>query len=249
MLVRTYYARTLFLFFPMKVSISTALFLLFSVPLFAQAGPAPPDPAGADPTRVVQRGASLHVMPLSFFNGFSRFRAGAQYKWSRWGLLLDYERGSDYTQSLVSNNDNASYKFVGIRPELRFDPVPSFTPFYLGMEVPVTKMERRVNGRFTRADGSGVRVTNALQERTRVSLIFKAGMQYAVWNRLYFDLYLGLGAAYRRLEYSDASRTEPIRDDDFEGFGIFGSGLSREGVVYVPELALGLRVGYWLGKR
>lgn len=195
---------------------------------------------------ILTQGASLHLMPLSFINGFSRFRFGGQYKWSRWSVLLDLETGSDFTQGLVGNRTQANYSFRGVRPELRYFPPSLTTDAYFGLELPFTHLRRRVDGRFEGRDGQLMQASNTLQERWRAGLLIKGGIQFAVWQRMMIDVYLGVGAAYREVAYVGGTTIAPLDllTDDW-----FFWGLSNEGTRWVGDLAAGFRIGYWFGNR
>ncbi|TXF89657.1 hypothetical protein FUA23_09410 [Neolewinella aurantiaca] len=233
----------------MKLSLLTALALCISHSLFAQQDDSPLNFSTPEETHIVQRGLSIHVMPASVVNFLPRLRAGIEYKPSRFGFLIDVEHGSDFTQGLIGMPNNTDYNFIGIRPEIRFDPIPTFTPFYVGIEVPVTEVRRRKDGDFDAADGRRLRVEDALQDRFRVSVIAKFGIRHIAWERMMLDVYFGFGGAKRNVTYSDAARTTTAPEEFLHVDQLFSDDLYDEGTRYVPELAAGVRMGYWFGRK
>jgi len=191
----------------------------------------------------LDRGISLHVMPLSFINVSSRFRFGAQLKRDRWSYLLDLEIGSDFTHAWTGDDNSRNLHFYGIRPELRCDLGAYRSGFYLGLELPVTWMNRTTNGSFSTAQGGRRRVEQVRQERFRASAIAKLGLQFLAGDHVLFDFYVGLGAAYRDVRYTE--RVGEVIDplEEFE-LGLF-SDLYQEGERLVPDLAAGFRIGWW----
>jgi len=199
--------------------------------------------AGTPVSSALNRGASLHVMPLSFINLFPRFRFGGQLKRERWSYLLDLETGSDYNHQLFGESTDFNYHFYGIRPEVRYDLDAYGSGFYVGFELPVTVLDRKTSGVFSTQGGDRVQVAEARQDRFRVSAIAKLGVQFLAGNHVLFDFYAGIGPAYREVKYTE--RVGEVIDplEEFE-LGLF-SDLLREGPRWVPELAAGVRMGWW----
>jgi hypothetical protein len=195
--------------------------------------------------KTVKRGFGLHIMPTSFVNLLPRFRAGLIYKPSLFSFLVDVEYGSDFTMGAIGLPNDTDFNFIGIRPEVRFDPIPTYRPFYVGLEVAISEFSRRKDGVFSRPDGSQIEVRDALQERFRIGGIFKAGIHHLAWERMVLDMYLGIGGAYREVTYTDAASFSTAREDALGPDELFGRNLFREGDRFVPELAFGIRLGYW----
>ncbi len=191
----------------------------------------------------LDRGFGLHLMPLSFFNRLGRMRLGGQLKRNRWCYMLDVEVGHNLTQEWISAREDRDFRFFGVRPEIRYD-LDKYDPtFYVAMELPLTVMNRFFTGRFTAENGDLRRVDEARQARFRISGIAKIGVQFLAGEHVFFDFYAGLGVAYRDIHYTErVGETEAF--NDFFEWGI-SSNLSREGGVLVPEIAAGLRFGWW----
>jgi hypothetical protein len=195
--------------------------------------------AGAD----MERGFGLHLMPFSFINVLPRLRLGAQFKSNRFSYLLDLEYGFDSSAELPNDLGKRDYRFWGLRPELRYGVGKYNRSLYLGLEIPVTFMERNINGDFTSEEGDMIFVDAARQNRFRISAIGKFGIQRLIGDHFYFDAYTGLGIYFRDVEYTNRVG-ERLDDENFlNEWGFFGP--VQEGKRWLPELALGVRVGWW----
>ncbi|WP_020567672.1 hypothetical protein [Neolewinella persica] len=194
--------------------------------------------AGTD----MERGFGLHLMPFSFINVLPRLRLGAQFKSNRFSYLLDVEYGFDRSSDLPNDLAKRDYSFFGLRPEIRYDVGRNYRDVYVGLELPVTFMERNIQGRFTTLEGDRLSVDVARQDRFRLSAIGKVGIQRLIGRHLFIDVYTGLGVFLRDVKYTDrVGVREDI--DDFEEWGFFGP--VQEGRRWLPEMALGCRVGWW----
>lgn len=192
---------------------------------------------------LLERGSSLHVMPMSFVNVLSRFRFGGQLKRGRWSYLLDLEIGNDFTQEWAASQNDRNFHFYGLRPEIRYDLDEYQTGFYVGLELPVTVMNRTISGSFNSARSTRRRVEEARQDRIRTSAIAKIGIQFLAGNHVLFDFYIGGGAGYRDVRYTE--RVGEVADPPEEFEILLFADLPREGGEWVPELAAGFRVGWW----
>ncbi|MFK8161285.1 MAG: hypothetical protein AB8H12_02375 [Lewinella sp.] len=191
----------------------------------------------------MEKGFGLHLMPFSFINVLPRLRLGAQFKSNRFSYLLDVEYGFDTSADLPNDMAKRDYRFLGLRPEIRFDVGAYNRNIYVGLEVPVTFMERNIEGNFTSEEGDIVFVDVARQERFRMSAIGKVGIQRLIGEHFYFDVYTGLGVFFRDVEYTNRVG-ERLDDENFlDEWGFFGP--VQEGRRWLPELALGVRMGWW----
>lgn len=191
----------------------------------------------------MDQGFGLHLMPFSFINVLPRLRLGAQFKSKRFSYLLDLEYGFDSSTELPNNLGKRDYRFFGIRPEIRYDLSAYNRNLYLGLEVPVTFMKRNIDGEFTDAGGTILFVDLAHQNRFRMSAIGKFGFQRLIGQHFYFDAYTGLGVYFRDVEYTDRVGERVANDELFREWGFFGP--VQEGTRWLPELALGIRLGWW----
>ncbi len=232
----------------MKLHFTSALIIcLFSTIMMAQTDAPVPATDDVDETLLTLRGVSINVMPASVINLLPRLRFGIEYKPSRFGFLIDVEHGSDFTQGLLGLPNNEKYNFIGIRPEVRFDFIPEFTPLYLGIEVPITEVRRRKDGVYDSADGRRLRVENVQQDRYRIGVIGKLGIRFLAFGNVVVDVYLGLGMANRKVTYTGATSSTTAPEEVLQADQLFSFDLFPEGRRNVPEAAAGFRVGYLFG--
>jgi hypothetical protein len=194
-------------------------------------------------SRDMNKGFGLHLMPFSFINVLPRLRLGVQFKANRFSYLLDVEYGFDNASKLSNDLARRDYRFIGLRPEIRYDISRRNRNIYVGLEVPVTFMERNISGEFSTVEGSFINVDVARQNRFRLSVIGKMGVQYLIGRHFYLDAYTGVGVYFRDVEYSDRVGEQVASDDSFDERGFFGP--VQEGQRWLPELALGVRAGWW----
>lgn len=191
----------------------------------------------------MEHGFGLHLMPFSFINVLPRLRLGAQFKSKRFSYLLDLEYGFDNSTRLPNDLGTRDYQFFGLRPEVRYDVGRYNRNLYVGLELPFSIVERNIDGEITSAEGERLLVDKALQNRFRIGAIGKVGFQRLIGRHLYLDAYTGLGIFFREVEYSNRVGERPSGDEIFRDWGFFGP--VQEGPRWLPELALGARVGWW----
>lgn len=191
----------------------------------------------------MDRGFGLHLMPFSFINVLPRLRLGAQFKSNRFSYQLDVEYGVNTATELSNDLGNRDYRFWGLRPEIRYDVSAYNRDLYLGLELPVSFVKRNIQGEFTSEGGTLLFVDVARQERFRMSAIGKLGFQRLIGQHLYLDAYTGLGVFYRDVAYTDRVGEREASEDFIREWGFFGP--VPEGQRWLPELALGVRIGWW----
>lgn len=183
----------------------------------------------------------IHIMPLSFAMINSRLRVGAQWNRDQWSYGLDLEYGNRWVRSLFNWDDG--FRFYGIRPEVRYAIARNRRKAhflfggYIALEIPFTYYEKDLERRTHFLSGSLVTFDSAIQRRTRISCLLKAGKSLKIGNAGYFEYYLGGGIARRSYRYTDLVNPRVV-DDSNEIFP-----LSREGSKTVLDLTLGLRFG------
>lgn len=217
------------------------LLLTATTSLFSQSSTYGDDMRGASGVNQV----GVHAMPMSFLNSSPRLRLGGIYRTGRLGLLLDLEYGNKLL--LDQRGTDNSYQFYGVRPELRlYDDNPAYSGSlqrYLGLEFSHNHFERD----YSYADGSpvlmdNVRYDRVTQKRNRSALLIKVGLQKLTGSGIYFDVYTGIGAAVRTIEYVNS--VNPVADDTEDKFFIPDFNELDAGRKAVVDLALGVRVGY-----
>jgi len=190
------------------------------------------------------RGVSLHLMPFSFVNLLPRLRAGVQVKHKQLAFLLDLEYGEQSTnEGRRSNGFNVrNYRFYGARPEARYHLAPG-SGFYVGLEVPISVMRRDLEGIFIRRTEGRLPVAEATQDRFRASGIGKIGAQVLLSEHILFDAYVGLGVGYQDSRYTNLGvyPASPFTG----GFDWSDGDLPDADNHVVPEVALGVRIGWW----
>jgi len=188
-------------------------------------------------------GLSIHLMPFSLLNNPSRLRLGAQYKHKRFGYLLDLEYGADKLRVLFDGNSDPEYVFWGFRPELRYQLKWSSDKVYLGLELPLTLKQESHSGNLLDREQNFLYVETATERRIRASAILKIGWQVIAFRRVFIDAYLGGGAAYRHYRFTNLENPGPPQEQTME-WGCCE--LKKHGGQVKAELALGLRLGYWI---
>lgn len=191
----------------------------------------------------MDNGFGLHFMPFGLINVLPRLRLGAQLKHHRLSYLLDLEYATSGSAQLPNDRGNRDYRFYGLRPEVRYDIGRYRDGWYVGLELPVTYFHRNITENFTDVEGNRRSVDRARQERRRFSATGKFGIQRLLGEHFLLDAYTGLGVAYRDVRYTERVGDSAVPEENFEEWGFFGP--SREGKFWMPELALGIRVGYW----
>lgn len=191
----------------------------------------------------MDNGFGLHFMPFGLLNVRPRLRLGAQLKRNRLSYLLDLEYATSANAQLPNDRGNRDYRFYGLRPELRYDIGRYRDGWYAGLELPVTYFHRNITENFTDVEGNRRSVDRARQERRRISAIGKFGIQRLLGEHFSLDAYTGLGVAYREVRYTERVGDSAVPEEDFEEWGFFGP--VQEGKRWMPELALGIRVGWW----
>ena len=151
----------------------------------------------------MDQGFGLHLMPFSFINVLPHLRLGAQFKSNRFSYLLVVEYGFDNSTDLPNDIAKRDYRFIGLRPEIRYEVSAYNRNLYVGLEFPVTFMERNIDGEFTNDSGTILFVDVAHQNLFRMSVIEKLGFQRLIGQHLYIDAYTGLGVYFRNVEYTD----------------------------------------------
>lgn len=200
----------------------------------------------------------LHLMPLSNLNPNPRLRIGIQRQWARISVVTDFSYGADWTPILWSDTweIDEGYRFMAIRPEIRYhlesikDVVDAESMLYIGLEGYFTYLERiRIDDYFFIDDRQFV-FDEAKLQRARHGVMAKFGMNASIGKHLYFDSYIGLGIALRQIRYVDTVNLFSVDQvDNGTGFEewFIGDGLWRTyGNRWLPDLALGLRIGIFL---
>ncbi|MFT5018525.1 MAG: hypothetical protein ACI9G6_003310, partial [Limisphaerales bacterium] len=220
--------------------------LLLSLPVLAQNDQRPETLLDlASPIPNDETGMSIHLMPLSFANSAPRIRLGVQYKKKRFSYLLDLEYGRDNIRPFFKDNADPVYRFYGFRPELRYHLNWGDRSPYVGLELPFTLKYDEHRGNLVAEDNNVYNVEAALERRLRFSAILKVGQQLVALRHLFVDGYVGAGAAYRNLRYTDLVNPGPPTEQPME-WGCCE--LKEHGGDIKAELALGLRLGYWFSR-
>jgi len=195
------------------------------------------------------RGLGLHLMPFSIVTRYPRLRLGLQYKLERFSFVVDGEFGNDGIRNLIAQPDrNDDYKFVGIRPEIRYSLPTVLKEFYVGLEVPYTLTSQQFSGGYQSEQFGPVSVDNARQQRSRVSVIPKVGAQFLEGGWFTVDFYLGAGLALVQWDYLDRENLRSVPVGFFpDDFALFNED-KDEGSRPVLELSGGFRFGIWLGR-
>lgn len=190
---------------------------------------------------------NLNIMPLSLINLNGRLRLGIEIEGEKMSYCLDLEYGNDWTR-IIRRND-LGFNFYGIRPEIRYKVGRNNkSPYYIGLEIPMNFLQRKLGfTSYENIEGIRMEFTNGTMTRERASLLFKIGSGRLLGNRLTLNYYFGIGAAYRNIEYKDRLNSNLATTELDEGWGL-SSDASSEGSKFVPDLALGIRIGLFVGK-
>jgi hypothetical protein len=188
---------------------------------------------------------SIHLMPLIFANSVSRIRLGVQYKKLRFSYLLDLEYGGDNISLFFKDNAHPVYRFYGFLPELRYNLNWGGRNPYVGLELSLTLKYDEHRGNLVAEDNNVYNADAALKRRLRFSAILKVGQQLLAFRHLFVDGYVGAGAAYRNLCFTDLVNPGPPTEQTME-WGCCE--LKEHGGDIKAELALGLRLGYWFSR-
>ncbi len=222
----------------------TLLLLFIVLPgLWAQEVPIEKDPG----TETAFRGFGVHLMPFSITTRYPRLRLGMQYKMERFSLILDAEYGNDGIRNVIAEPDeNNDYRFVGVRPEVRYSLSTVLPEFYVGLEVPYTLTSEQFSGGFRSEELGPVGVDAARRQRSRVSVIPKVGVQLLAGDWFTFDAYLGAGIALVKWDYVDRVNLRSVPFGFYPDAGLFLNENRAEGSRSVLELSGGFRFGVWL---
>ena len=208
--------------------------------------------AQQDAIPVAQNGPvlGLHIMPLSMTNYKARYRAGAMVQFRRMALVLDLEYGDRYTLNWLRSSGNDTNLFYGVRPEIRLRFPTTYNPerpndgVYTALEFPVTYTERTLLERsYNDDDGQRRYFDRANKARTRATVVLKAGYVFFIGERLYLDVYGGMGGGIRIISYNNVVGDRPGPSAGDGWFPAFDT-VDEVGTTRVMDLSLGFRVGY-----
>ncbi|WP_090169927.1 hypothetical protein [Neolewinella agarilytica] len=199
-------------------------------------------------TETVFQGFGIHLMPFSIATRYPRLRLGMQYKLERFSLVLDAEYGNDGIRNVILQPDkNDDYRFVGIRPEIRYSLPKLVRELYVGMELPYTRTSQQFSGGYYSEELGPVSVSSARRQRNRFSIIPKIGAQF-LEGRFTVDAYMGAGLALVEWTYLDREDLRSVPVGFFnENFAFFNEDRD-EGRRSALELSGGFRFGFWLSR-
>ena len=191
----------------------------------------------------------IQIMPLSFSGRNPRLRLGLNVQRDRWRYMVDLEYGNEGIRNFARRNSDLHYSFAGIRPEMQYALLHKHFNHeinqYLALEIPFNFLEREfVNGHF---EGEGVSYAfdNAIQKRLRWSILFKTGLTMTIAKSIYLDYYTGFGIAWRNIRYDDIVNLHEDNPGGTREWGFLDEQFPP-GKKCVPDLAFGLRIGYFI---
>jgi hypothetical protein len=165
-------------------------------------------------TEKVKTSISVHVMPLTLIDYTPRIRVGVEMKH---GNNISYSLDVGYGNYFLNKNRlifdgmwwNEDYNFFEVRPELKYyfnDPEENFNT-YCALELFYLHMTDHMTNSYYHKDNTEniILFDQADFLKDKLGLHLKAGCNIIAFNRLGVDIYLGLGVAWRQIQYQNVS--------------------------------------------
>lgn len=181
----------------------------------------------------------VHFTPSTLVDFNPRIRAGLAYKDGNRGYTLDLGYGCHYLglkwDRQVPYTEN--YKFYEVRGEMKFysanlSDEDNF--MYGAIEIyHIRHTDLFRTGSYL--DPAGYKESEFIKNKTGIS--YKLGVESLIFQRIKLDIYIGLGLAYRHIDYDNGTKYEIDDDED-------NISSTEDGWVILPQIPAGIRIGY-----
>lgn len=203
------------------------------------------EPTYAQDTLQLRRNVSIYGNTTTMLGMNPRIRIGMNLAGEKWGYSLAVGYGSDLRTSFFNNPIRYGYAAYELRTELKhYDRrrsdrkshvYYSAEAFFLSVE------EEYFNSFYYLKDNTALNFGKADFEKMNAGVHAKVGLEYYLFNHILCDVYIGLGAAYVKVDFDNVQGAVPFEErqgrDATEAF-------RYEGGKVLPSLAFGLNLGW-----
>ena len=195
---------------------------------------------------------SAYIVPLPWWDANPRLRLGMDYHTHyHIGYSVEVGIGSSSLnqhrlKDVVWGDD---YSLFEIRPEIKwYKKEESEFATYFALEFSYLHMKDFLtnNTYFPDKNSAEFSYDSAHFLKNKFGAMGKFGAKFFIAKRFVFDLYGGMGLAYRKITYYDVINAIPIEFN--ESFDLWGESYKNAGQYVLLQFSLGCRVGYVFGK-
>ncbi|BDC99466.1 hypothetical protein [Persicobacter psychrovividus] len=194
-------------------------------------------------------GFQLTYAPLSNLDYFPRWRVGAAYQYGAFRFLVDAGRGSKalnhWRWQDEKNNLTDAYSLHEIRTEFQFTTLNyAWLRFYTGVELFYVNMDSQpTNSHYYTSfneDQEKVHFDQADYNKRKMGFNLKAGYETTFMDPFSIEMWIGLGAANRKITYTNIinPRSEQVGVTE----SLFQNRQKTQGIKIVPSVAFGFRL-------
>lgn len=199
----------------------------------------------------------LTIMPYSLIDFSPRLRMGLEYYSSdRLGYSIDFGYGNSYLNQMLERDRGEDYFLFELRAELKyFFILKEYFAMYCGTEFFSIYTEDYMENDWYRKEVYPnhvdfywvTRYEFAKFTRQKYGAHLKFGIKLIAFKKVDFDFFVGLGAAYRTITYSEVIK--PV-DEEYNAFDEwFSDRNANEGESVLLHMALGIKVGIILWEK
>lgn len=192
----------------------------------------------------------VHLTPSAAINFYPRLRLGGQVITERYSYLLDVSYANFPSFWNSSSSWRKGYSYFALRPEIRqfITTRPRvgsglYTTDYWGLELALSQLSLDVEGdAYEATDGEQYSFDQATRLKRQLAVHLKYGSQRTQDEKMYIDLFIGVGLRLQYLQYQDISN-RILRFDNPTEEWLFNLERKKEGWSVRPSVTMGLRLG------
>jgi len=215
----------------------TPLLLFFCVLLFSSII-AQKEEKTVQPDSSYKMAVKLNVLSLVDYTPSAQF--AFQYKVGR-SFYIQHEIGyiTHYLSPFWDNSSNLNGYRLKSQAKLKINNFKNGSFLYTGLDLMYKSITYRQEDEFTFFENAYFQKINYGRKKNASTATFLFGYEPNIGNKLVLDVFIGLGIRYVDIKEKDIP-FNAVR----LGRGIFGN--KTEGTYFLPNVSLGLRMGYIL---
>lgn len=192
---------------------------------------------------------AIYIVPSSLFDTNPRLRAGAKMMFipamPKLGFSIDLGFGAEAFKAISINEDiMPKYRLLEVRPEISYHFNPKFSNYFVSIEYFYIHHSSQWRDGYYHDFSNNTKYYFSLADFSRIKqgFHFKAGLAGFSFNRLYLDLYMGLGIAFREIDYQNPAITKSVE--------FYPSMLTKRKSYHIKgkdtffNMALGMKIGF-----